>query len=377
MQKLLPVNYIKTMDIKIVKIKISETKDKEIEEIIKVYNNSFGVHIASLRRGMDSWRWRYKLRPDAEEDVVIVAKMGEKIVGTVIVTFRPVKIENKIYKFGMIDDVATLPSFAGQGIARKMLNLALDYIREKNCSAGALYADPNYIAIKLYRKLGFYDICGIKNFIYPFFNFNLFLKIPFLLPLLPLIFCWQGLVKHLLFFKSAKEKVIIEEIKEHQMKNCILSINKFHSNFVGFSDISEDYFFWKHTKIPSEHRTVFLVAREEDNIVGGISLIAQTVRFKNRDLTHFFINEFFYEGKKVGYSLLGGALEYLRGGEISTVGFQCTEKNKEMINIFRGLFSLPVGQGSFMIKDMKDDFFLSKYSSSKWYLMNESAIGIP
>lgn len=373
----MPVNYIKVMDIKIEHIKILETSNKEIEEIIEVYNNSFGVHIASLWRGMDSWKWRYKLRPDAEEDVVIVAKMEKKIVGTVIVTFRPVKIENKIYKFGMIDDVATLPSFAGQGIARKMLNMALDYIKEKNCPASALYADPNYIAIKLYRKLGFDDICRVKNFIYPFFNFNLFLKVPFLLPLSPALFCWQGLVKYLLFFKSAREKVIIEELKEEHIRNCILSINKFHFSFVGFGGMSEDYFLWKYKKVPPTHKTVFLVAREKDNIVGGISLISQKVRFKNRDITHGFINEFFYEEKKVGYSLLFEALKYLPRNEISTLGFQCTEKNKEMINVFRGLFSLPVGQGSFMIRAMSKDAKFCISTSSKWYLMNESAVGIP
>lgn len=364
------------MDIEIKILKISNITDMEIEEVVNVYNKSFGIHPASVIRDKDIWIWRYKKRPSSDNDIVIVAKNKNKAVGCVVLTFYPVKIEDKVYNFGMIDDVSVVPEYAGKGIARKMLNYAIDYAKEKKCFASALYADPKYIAIKLYRKLGYQDINQVRNFIYPANFWNLFSSIPLLLPILPVFGLWYALGRIILEIRCLKKNIKVEKIKEEEIENFIHALNKSHSKFFGFYPASRDYFQWKYFNIPKNYKTIILVAKEKNKIVGGISLITQKARFKNNEIMHCFINEFFYSKKQVAFYLIKEMLKYSSNIKLPISAFLCNEKDRETMHILKSILSLPVGKGTFMINLFSNVSYL-QYSSFTWHVINESAVGIP
>ncbi len=108
--------------------------------------------------GGHDWRWR-KLR-HIDDDVagqraggVLVAADGERVVG--FVTTR-VDGESRI---GWIPNLAVRPEYQGQGLGRRLLEAALDYLRAQGMECVRIETlAQNQIGMRLYPSLGFREV---------------------------------------------------------------------------------------------------------------------------------------------------------------------------------------------------------------------------
>jgi ribosomal protein S18 acetylase RimI-like enzyme len=353
--------------IEIIREKISKISQETVKEIVNVFNSAFSTNKGSILRDEKSWLWRYKERPDSEDDQIILAKFEDKIVGVIIVTFREIKINNENFKFGMIDDVATLPEFRKRGIAKKMLQEAVEFIQERKCDASALCADPKGKAIKIYRSFNYQDSYYIQSFILPGHPFQLFKDIPIFTGLFPVYYLWYFFVKNK---KSLEKKLKIETLKEEEIKKYTYAINSFYSDFQIFK---EEYLLWKHFKTP--HKNILLYASEDEKIKGAISLIVQKCRFSKYKIDVGYINEIFFEEEEIGYLLFSKISEFARKEKIPILQCSVSFNNNKIFSFFKKLLAIKIGNGVFMVKNINSDC-LSYFTSFK-YVMNEHTIGIP
>lgn len=354
--------------IEIFRAKISELNEDTTKKVVDVFNSAFSTNPGSILREEKSWIWRYKERPNSENDQIILAKSQDEIVGTIVVTFREIKVGNKIIKMGMIDDVAAIPEFRGRGISRKMLEEATNLMEEKKCDASALYADSKGYPRKIYQSFGYEDIYYFQNFLLPAHPYQLFKDIPFFFFLLPFYYIFYLIVRSKLRFIRCNlkiEKLNIEEIEDYTS-----ALNNFYSDFPIFS---KEYLLWKHFKTP--HQNILLVARDKEKIVGGISLIVQECRFSKYKLKIGYINELFFENKILGLYLINKILEYTKKEKIPVISGMSAFNNKKNFSFFKNIPSLKIGKGVFMLKNITSCFTPDfKYLP---YIMNEHAIGIP
>lgn len=353
--------------IEIKRVKIKNIDKDTVKEVVKIFNCAFSTNRASILREENSWLWRYIERPSSEEDSLILAEVDKKIVGTVIVTFRNLKIGEKILKFGMIDDVATLPEYRRRGIARKMLEEAVEFVEEKNCDASALSADPEGNAKRIYESFGYKDTYYIQNFILPGHPYEIFKRIPVFTPLLPLWYIWSAIIKRK---KYSKTNLKIEKLVRDRIKEYEEAINKFYSDFPVFS---EEYLVWKHFKSP--HKNILLVATEMDKITGAISLIVQRCRLSNYKIDVGYINEIFFEKEEEGYQLLYKIIEFAEKEKISVIQYAISFNNKKLFSFFKKIPAIKIGRGVFMVKDILSD--CSSYFKNFNYVLNEHTVGLP
>lgn len=94
---------------------------------------------------------------DDESFRCVLAKDGEKIVGTAMVCFYETlpKGDNTTGQVGYILNVFTDPTYRGQGIATQVLNNIIEDAKQREVKE--LYLRAEVKAIPLYERLGFMD----------------------------------------------------------------------------------------------------------------------------------------------------------------------------------------------------------------------------
>lgn len=108
--------------------------------------------------GGRDWRWR-KLR-HIDADVagnhargVFVYELDGQVIG--YITTR-VDAESKI---GWIPNMAVLPDHQGQGIGKKLIQAALDYLRQQNMECAKIETlEQNRIGSRFYPDVGFQEV---------------------------------------------------------------------------------------------------------------------------------------------------------------------------------------------------------------------------
>ncbi|MBI4361821.1 MAG: GNAT family N-acetyltransferase [Euryarchaeota archaeon] len=139
---------------------------EEIPRVVQVINAAFTTNMAAIRRDEAEWRWRYLHHPGFQMGGCPVARMDGHAIGCVMVSEMEMVLDRP-RKVGLIDDVSTLPAARGRGVARRMMNQAIDYMRSRGCEATALYADPHGVARDLYLDLGYRDLHRFPFFFKP------------------------------------------------------------------------------------------------------------------------------------------------------------------------------------------------------------------
>ena len=356
------------------KVEIEKLTNLQIDEIVDVFNQSFGTNISSIIRTRDNWLWRYKLNPNNYEDMIVLSQYNKKIIGSMIVTFKEIMINSKIYKIGMISDVAVIPEFRNKGIAKRMLNETISYIKEKNAALSGLYTADRSPAHSLYLKCGYEDIYHIQNFILSTYSIKLFIDIPYLFPLLPIFWFWYKIVKIKMKIKY-KNDVKVEVLKKEDIKEFIKSLNEYYAKFIGAEEITEEYFNWKHYISPKDNETVVLVAKKNNKIVGGVSIVTQEIRCCKFQFKVGNINRLFFEEEYICYNLLATLLSQKILKETSNIWLYCNDK--EFISVFNKVFAIriPKAKAVFMINFLNEK--LLDIKDKNWYIHNEIFCGIP
>lgn len=89
-----------------------------------------------------------KLRTAQAMTLSLVIEESNVIVGHIAVS--PVKINGKLNAYFGIGPLAVLPTKQGKGYGTKLLQVALDYLKNKDANCCVLVGDPNY-----YSRVGF------------------------------------------------------------------------------------------------------------------------------------------------------------------------------------------------------------------------------
>lgn len=163
-------------------IEVRPLREPEIPQAARVVDFAFRTNVGSIVRAPEVWRWRYWGMPGFDPRGAIAAVAGGRVVGTVMVTFRRLRLGRWV-RFGVIDDVAALPGARGRGVARRMMAEALRFMEAEGAEATLLYADPRGVARNLYLDLGYRDIHLFRAWMRPLSSARLALREVRLLPL--------------------------------------------------------------------------------------------------------------------------------------------------------------------------------------------------
>jgi ribosomal protein S18 acetylase RimI-like enzyme len=130
-------------------------ENKDTEQVVRLFNTCFEAY-----RTTEEWKWMYLQMPKFDPSGIFVAEDQEthELVGSLVVSETIVQIKGRKRVVGMIDDVDTLPSWRGRGIATRLMRMGIEECKRKKRSAIFLYANPYGKGARIYRGLGFRDV---------------------------------------------------------------------------------------------------------------------------------------------------------------------------------------------------------------------------
>ncbi|WP_457555661.1 N-acetyltransferase family protein [Candidatus Pyrohabitans sp.] len=113
-------------------------------------------------RGLEEYSYSSRRRIKAylhwlitrDRDGVFVAEVGEKLAGFICTDSRWISDTGKAV--GAVHELVVLPDYRRRGVARRLMEAGLNYLREKGCNTVELWVGvKNHSAIRFYESLGF------------------------------------------------------------------------------------------------------------------------------------------------------------------------------------------------------------------------------
>jgi GNAT superfamily N-acetyltransferase len=123
--------------------------EKGIIDLLKI---SFPGWEELKKNALPLWRWRY-LEPPIKPLIVVVTD-GDKIAGVDHKNLLQLKIGDAIHLAAYSDNVAVHPDYRSRGIYKEMLNLSLNYRRDR-CVTYSYYSTENPIITNTDQRYGF------------------------------------------------------------------------------------------------------------------------------------------------------------------------------------------------------------------------------
>jgi ribosomal protein S18 acetylase RimI-like enzyme len=166
--------------------------------LAEIFNRAFQSLGGNFLRTSKSILWRYVHAPDSDSNAIQIAEdvTTHQIIGAIYSTIETYCFGGKSYRVGAINDVSTLPGYTKQGIAKKLMDQAVQYMKTQQCAYSVLCADPNgHPRAKIYIKAGYQDY--IRQTIgFRIINPIIFFRfLPIILPFLPALildaWIWQ------------------------------------------------------------------------------------------------------------------------------------------------------------------------------------------
>ncbi|MHA1378000.1 MAG: GNAT family N-acetyltransferase [Candidatus Helarchaeota archaeon] len=271
-------------------IKYRTFEDGDEDGIVKLFNSAFCQQPLCHLMTREFWEWKYKKRPPRFiPEGILIAEKKRTIVGSVIVTFHRKNFGEHNFLFGGIDDVATCPVLQKRGIARNLMEKAIDFTKNYGADASVLMADPRGHARRLYKKLGYvynnyFSIYAkiinplkIKNDILP------------LTPFIPLFFLLNIRPK----FKKYKFEGIQFKILKDNQTEFLNIVNRINKKFLGSNLYNEDYWLWCRRIRPKRHKGIVLAVNMDKRIVGGGTIVKSFFRVYKYYITHYVLSDLF------------------------------------------------------------------------------------
>ncbi len=285
-------------------IKYRIFQDGDESGIDKLFHSAFCKTRFCQPRTLEFWDWKYKKRPPRfiPEGIMIAEKNGI-IVGSVIVTFHKMRFGDQEFLFGGIDDVATCPILEKRGIARNLMERAIEFTKNYGADGSVLMADPGGHARKLYKRLGY---------IYKIY-YSLFMKIinPLkfrkeifpLFPFFPLFYLLKLKAK-----RRKRAKNIQFEIQKGEQLEFIKKINEHNKNFIGGNVYDKNYWHWFKVNRPKRDKSINLAIKRGRQLIGGGSILKSYTLILKYYLSSYVLADFFIDLESriydIGYSLL-------------------------------------------------------------------------
>ena len=356
-------------------------KDGDDKQIVDLFNIAFQTVGGGFLRTPKSWNWRYIQAPSFEPKQFQIAEDTENnmIVGAVMVNLvENISINGKNYLTGQINDVSCHPDYTGQGIAKKLMNMAISYMKEKECDLSILSADYHgFPRKKIYLKLGYEDV--EKNCqVFQVANvFNLIRNMPAATILFPFLFVVSYVPRFLNririkmnpFFKDISYEIAYNK-KHFEYMNAANKIMP--QNYDGVTSYDKEKIFWNRINTPSERfKPTYVIIHKKNRIIGGAAFTFQNVYaikfgIKIRiTITHeLFLDKQVFNNRRdlhFGYIyLIDKLLKAATQRSISALFFQAPRKAIDLLKGFRGMNLFMLTSGVTMIKSMKDSLEIPK-----------------
>ena len=263
-------------------IKYRTYKAGDEVELAQLFNICFHNSGVGFSRTPKSVLWRYLNRPGgkAEEIQIAVDSESNKIVGSISCPIEDLIFNNEHFKTGSINDVAVLPKYRGMGIAKKLLQRTIDFMKSERCNISSLIADPKgHARSHIYLPYGWQDIVKIKVWIG--LNPSILRFFPIIFPLAPVLLFNR--IKHKFRLKKLERKLLKLNIKAkiiHPEKNIPIPKEENEIFRCMFNDISKKYFnglveiskeIWQHFRektISSGLEPSYVVIYKNQEIIG-------------------------------------------------------------------------------------------------------------
>lgn len=251
-------------------------------QLAYLYMRAFQENSATYIRTSKIQRWRYPQSPNFEPEMVQIAEdtEKEKIIGAVFVNLvEKIEINNKSYLVGEINDVSCHPEYTQQGIATKLMENAINYMKQKNCDLSSLTAGYQGIARKkIYLRFGYEDVSRVNTYVnFPHY-FRLIRDFPIATCLTPTFFYFAYLsrmsfnakLRHNPFFQGFSHHILHNSHHEKFARLVNKLIPKYYN---GYSSYSKEKLQWARKQVPhSREEPTYIIIKNQQEVIGGASL---------------------------------------------------------------------------------------------------------
>lgn len=340
-------------------VEIRPLREPEVPRAAAVCDYAFRSNPVSVVRDLRVWRWRYWGMPGFDSGGAIAAVSGGRVVGTVMATHRRLRLDRWV-KFGVIDDVATLPECRGKGVARRMMEEALQFMESRGAEATLLYADPKGVARNLYLDLGYRDLHLFGAWVRPLGG--------------GLLAHW--LASALRLKPGLRERVVapspdgIRLCNPREMETYVEALERASCSLAGFPEMENGLWEWMRARNPTRPRVLALGWPPRSGCTLSPLRVALLAGAETEGV---WLGDFFSGD---GSDPLAGAVALARRNGFAFVGALASPLDRVRVDLLRKNGFVTGFSGTMMVKPFRD-LDLRPFARRPWHPMVESGIGLP
>lgn len=350
-------------------------KPGDDEQLAILFNKAFQMNGGGVIKTSKSWNWRYAQSPEFEPEMCQIAedvKNNNTIVGAVYVNLvEKVYLEGKQYLTGDINDVATHPDYTHNGISKKLMQMAIEYMKKKNCDISLLSADYNGFARKkIYWNFGYSDLRR-ELLCIQFPNiFKLVKDLPFSALFFPVIFTLSYIprflnrlrIKFECFFKDVSYEINYNKNHFEYMRAVNRIVQKYYN---GFRLYDNEKIKWARIKVPAiRQKPTYIIVKKGKKIVGGAVITYQNlysskygVKIRLGMIHEIFLDKIEFNNKRnlhLGYIyLIDKILKAATRRFIGVLIYKCDITDNDLLKGFNSMNFLKFKGEILMIKVLK------------------------
>ena len=332
-------------------------------------------------RTSKNWIWRYPQSPGFEPEMCQIAEDVDenKIVGAVYANLiEEIPFGDKKYLVGDINDVTCHPDYTRRGIATRLMEMSLDYMRKKGCKFSMLSTGLRGNARKyIYKKLGYFNFekedlfiqfPNVIQFIRNIYGFSL---------LFPALFLFSFFSRYLNririrnnnFFKDISYEINYNTKHFKYMKAANNLLSKYYD---GYPVYNKSKFEWARIKVPSKrYKPTYIVMKRENKIIGGAVITHQNLYFfkygikiKIGLIHEIFLDEKIFNNKQdlhLGYIyLIDKIMRAATRRSVALLICFSSSRNYRLNNAFKKFNFLRLHDSVMMIKELREDIKLPR-----------------
>lgn len=252
------------------------------EQLADLFNRAFQMNGFGFVRTPKNWKWRYFNSPGFEAEMIQIAEDidSNKIVGMICVNpVEKINLNGITYLNGNINDVSCHPDYTRQGIAKRLMEMSLDYMHKKECDISLLLTGfKGFPRKRLYSKFGYKDFD--RYFCYISFPnlYKLIRDLPATILLFPVLFTFS-------FIPRLINKIRIKLNSYFKRFNYELAYNTKHFEYMesvkevfkniysGYPSFDKRKITWARIKVSSKrHKPTYITIKKNSKTVGGAIL---------------------------------------------------------------------------------------------------------
>jgi ribosomal protein S18 acetylase RimI-like enzyme len=357
-----------------VNITFRHYREGDEKRIADLFNHAFKRKV--IIRTPTNWNWRYVKSPGFEPEMCQIAEDSDKnkIVGTILVNLLETRtFDQKKYLIGDINDVSTHPDYTKRGIATKLMEKSINFMKQKGCDFSMLSTGlRGFARSKIYQKFGYFDIekeyyfiqiPNIIQLIRNFFGFAFFFPVLFSISYIPR-FLNRLRIKSKKFFKDFTYEINYNK-KHYEYMEAINRISP--KNYEGYPEYNQYKLNWARIKVPeNNNRPTYIIIKKGSKIVGGAVITHQTVKASKYKLKlqlgiihEIFLDQDFFRNEYnvcLGYiylvdKILKAATQRNLGALLCTSSVKANNLNQA----FKQMSFIKIQNDVVMVKELKNN----------------------